>query len=74
MMTMLSMPGMIELLFLLLLFFPVLILFIAALVDILKGKFRDNDKLVWIVVVVLLPLLGPILYFIIGSKQKIRGE
>ncbi len=47
-----------------------LILMIIALVDILKSNFRGNNKIVWIIVVILLPFLGSILYFIIGKKQK----
>jgi len=48
-----------------------LITFLAALVDILKGKFEGNTKLIWILVILFLPILGPILYFLIGRKQKI---
>lgn len=47
-----------------------LILMIIALVDILKSNFRGNNKIVWIIVVILLPFLGSILYFILGKKQK----
>ena len=47
-----------------------LILMIVALVDILKGNFRGDNKIVWILVVILLPFLGSILYFLIGRKQK----
>lgn len=45
--------------------------FLAALVDVLKGKFEGNNKLIWILVILVLPILGPILYFLIGRKQKI---
>ena len=43
---------------------------ILALIDILKSKFSGNDKIVWILVVLFLNLLGAILYFAIGRKQK----
>ena len=52
---------------------PVLavVLLIWALVDILKSEFTGSNKLIWVLVVILLPLLGSILYFAIGTKQKI---
>lgn len=64
--------GLAEIVLLLLVAFPIFILFIAALVDILKNRFPENDKLVWLLVVIFLPFLGPILYFTIGAKQKIK--
>jgi len=53
-----------------LLSFSGIILTIMALIDILKSKFNGNDKIVWILVVLFFNLLGAILYFIIGRKQK----
>ena len=47
------------------------VLLIWALVDILKSEFTGSNKLIWVLVVILLPLLGSILYFAIGTKQKI---
>jgi len=50
----------------------VLILWIWALVDIIKSRFNsDTTKIIWIVVVILLPLLGSILYLIIGRGQRV---
>lgn len=46
---------------------------IIALVDILKNKFEGNDKIIWVLVVLFLNLLGAILYFTIGRKQKIKN-
>ncbi len=47
-----------------------LVLFIWALVDILQAK-RDNTwKLIWVLVCLVLPLLGPILYYFIGRKPS----
>ena len=57
-----------ELLFILLI--PVL--WIVALVDILKNNFRENNKLIWILIVIFVPIIGMILYFIIGTNQKIQ--
>ncbi|HEK86679.1 MAG: PLDc N-terminal domain-containing protein [Candidatus Saccharicenans sp.] len=68
------MIGIGELIIILVLFLgiPQFILFIVALVDILKSEFPGNDKLIWILLIIFLPLLGPILYFLIGRKNKIQ--
>ena len=43
-----------------------------ALVDVLRNDFKNNiNKVVWVLVVILLPVLGAILYFTIGYKQKL---
>jgi hypothetical protein len=47
---------------------------VIALIDILKSKFNQNDKLVWILVVLFFNLIGAIIYFTIGRKQKIKFE
>ena len=53
---------------------PMLILPIIALVDILKNNFLSSNKVIWVLVILLLPLIGSILYFIIGTKQKVKLE
>ncbi len=57
---------------LLLIFIVPVVLWLTALIDILKSNFSGNNKLVWIVVVILLPILGAILYFLIGKSQKVK--
>ena len=56
-------------------FLDVFIFFLAlpvfALIDILESHFANNDKLVWTIVVILLIFFEPLLYFLIGRKQKI---
>jgi hypothetical protein len=48
-----------------------LALFIWALADILKSEFKDaNNKLIWLFVVLVLPIIGAIIYLTIGRKQK----
>ncbi len=46
---------------------------IIALIDILKSKFERNNKLIWVLVVLFLNLIGAVLYFTIGKKQKIKS-
>jgi hypothetical protein len=50
-----------------------LIIPIIALVDILKNEFTGNNKLIWVLVVLLSWIIGAILYFIIGRNQKIQN-
>ena len=44
-----------------------LVLWIVALVDCLKSN--NSNKLVWIIVIILVPFLGSILYFLIGKSK-----
>ncbi|MFA9390622.1 MAG: PLDc N-terminal domain-containing protein [Prolixibacteraceae bacterium] len=54
--------------------FVIVILQLVAIIDILKSQFRnDNDKLIWILVVLFLNIVGAIVYFAIGGNQKIRS-
>ena len=44
---------------------------VICIVDIVKGEFKGpNDKVVWLLLVIFMPLLGTILYIGIGRKQK----
>lgn len=46
------------------------ILFIVALIDVIRRDFpNQNDKILWIVLILLLAWLGPILYFLVGKKK-----
>ncbi len=47
-------------------------LWIYSLIDIMKSSFEKNDKMIWILVALFVPILGPILYMIIGRKQKLK--
>ncbi|WDT68036.1 PLDc N-terminal domain-containing protein [Cloacibacterium sp. TD35] len=47
------------------------VLWIFALIDILKSNFKDStNKIIWVLIVLLLPVLGSILYFIFRGQQK----
>ena len=45
---------------------------IVALISILGNKFKDNDKLIWVLVVLLLPFVGALLYFFIGYPKRLN--
>ena len=50
-----------------------LVFAVVALVSILRSQFPGpNDKLVWTIVAILVPVVGPILYFVIGMKQRVQ--
>jgi hypothetical protein len=61
--------GMIELI---LIFLLSMIPSLIALIDILRHDFQENQKLIWLIVVLLVPLVGAIAYFAIGRKQRVR--
>lgn len=42
-----------------------------ALIDIIRNEFRgSNDKVIWVIVVLFIPFLGSVLYFLIGRNQR----
>jgi len=47
----------------------VLVLDIVAIIDILGGRGSGTHKLLWFLIVFFLPVLGMILYFLIGKNQ-----
>ncbi|MBV8779968.1 MAG: PLDc N-terminal domain-containing protein [Phycisphaerae bacterium] len=49
----------------------VLILDIVALIDLLGGAGSAQHKILWLLVILLLPLLGPILYFLLGRDRAV---
>lgn len=50
-----------------------IVLPIAALFNLLKSTFKDStSKLMWVLVILLVPVVGPIFYFIIGRRQRVK--
>lgn len=47
-------------------------LWLYALIDVLRGSFAKNDKLVWVIVILCLQVVGAILYLFIGKKRKLK--
>jgi len=47
----------------------VLILDVVAIVDAVKSSMEQNKKILWIVLIIVLPLIGMALYFMIGKKK-----
>ncbi len=48
-----------------------LILAIIAIIDVLKSGMDTVKKVIWILVILFLPLIGVILWFLIGKKGAI---
>ncbi len=42
-----------------------------ALIDILRNEFTGNNKIIWVLVILFIPIFGALLYLIIGRKQRI---
>jgi len=47
----------------------ILVLDIIAIVDALKSSMDTGKKVLWIIVVLVLPVIGMALYFLIGKKK-----
>ena len=48
-----------------------LIVVILSLIDIMRNEFNGNDKVIWVLVVLFFPIIGSLLYFIIGRKRRL---
>lgn len=45
---------------------------ILALIDVIRSNFRgQNDKLIWVIVIVFMNMIGAVLYLTIGRNQRI---
>lgn len=47
----------------------ILVLDIIAIIDIFKSGKSTGQKVIWLLVVLILPLIGMALYFVIGRKK-----
>ncbi len=47
----------------------ILILDIVAIVDIVKSAAETGKKVLWILLVVIFPIIGLVLYYLIGKKK-----
>ncbi len=46
---------------------------IIALIDIIRSEFIGNNKIAWVLIVIFFPIIGAIIYFVIGNEQKIKN-
>lgn len=48
------------------------IIYVFTLVDVLRSRFHTGtDKLIWVLIVIFLPLLGTVLWFMIGRGKAV---
>jgi len=47
----------------------VLVLDIVALVDVIKSSVDTGKKVLWVILILVLPIIGMVLYFLIGKKK-----
>lgn len=47
----------------------ILVLDIIAIVDCVKSSLEQGKKILWIILIIILPLIGMILYFLVGKKK-----
>lgn len=65
------MVGPFQILLILLVIGVFFLLPVIAIVDIVRNEFTGNNKIVWVLVVLLFPIIGAIIYFIVGGEQKL---
>lgn len=70
-----GMPGGMEWMIILAGLFFVCIIPLIALIDIIRNDFRGtNDRVMWIIIVLFIPFLGSLLYFLIGRNQRVVSQ
>ncbi|WP_298318107.1 PLD nuclease N-terminal domain-containing protein [uncultured Aquimarina sp.] len=40
------------------------------LIHILRSRFGNNDKIIWVLVVLIIPFIGSLLYLFIGKRRN----
>ena len=48
------------------------VLWVLAIVEIIRSEFKDKtERIIWLLLVILLPFLGTVLYLMIGRKSRL---
>jgi hypothetical protein len=50
------------------------IIWLVALIEILRSDFRKKSKGIWLLTVIFIPFFGAIIYFIIGRSRRIMSD
>lgn len=67
--------GIVELFILLIFLALPALLWLWAIIDLLTSRFKDStNKLIWAIIIIFLPVLGSILYLLIGRGQKVKPD
>ena len=51
-----------------------IILFVIALMDLFKSRLPTNTKLLWLIVILIAPVLGSLIYLLVGRNQRINRD
>ena len=43
-----------------------------ALISVLMNEFRGNEKIMWVIIIIFLPFLGSLLYFLVGRDKRLN--
>ena len=46
-----------------------LVLYVVAIIDAVKSSLETSKKVLWIIVILILPILGAIIYYFVGRKK-----
>ena len=49
----------------------VLVLDVIAIVDVVKSAAPTNQKVLWVILILVLPVIGMVLYFLIGKNKSV---
>ena len=50
-----------------------LVIWLYCVIDIIKSEFTGNNKIIYLLLVILVPLLGVLVYAFYGKNQKIKA-
>lgn len=50
----------------------IILLPLMALISVLTNEFQGNDKIMWVLIIIFLPFLGSVLYFLVGRDRRIN--
>ena len=50
----------------------IILLPLMALISVLTSEFQGNDMIMWVLIIIFLPFLGSVLYFLIGRDRRIN--
>lgn len=69
-MTILSAVGILSMVMMILFGAILLVLLpIIAIVDIIRSRMYENDKIIWVIIIIVIPILGSILYFLLAKQR-----
>ena len=43
-----------------------------ALISVLMNEFKGNEKIMWVIIIIFLPFLGSLLYFLVGRDKRLN--